>query len=68
MASDPMISFKPDMSESEAGYTAIQSRTVGQEQYCENRSEFRNVTDRLGKFESRVSATKNVGFFIKFSL
>ena len=28
-----------------AGYTAIQSRIVGQEQYCENRSEFRNVTD-----------------------
>ena len=29
-----------------AGYTAIQSRTVGQEQYRKNRSEFRNVTDR----------------------
>ena len=28
-----------------AGYTAIQSRTVGQEQLCENRSEFKNVTD-----------------------
>ena len=29
-----------------AGYTAIQSRTVGQEQYHENCSEFKNVTDR----------------------
>ena len=29
-----------------AGYTAIQSRTVGQEQQCKNHSEFRNVTDR----------------------
>ena len=29
-----------------AGYTAIQSRTVGQEQQCENRKQFRNVTDR----------------------
>ena len=29
-----------------AGYTAIQSRTVGQEQLFENRSEFKNVTDR----------------------
>ena len=28
-----------------AGYTAIQSRTVGQEQCCENRSEFKNVTE-----------------------
>ena len=28
-----------------AGYMAIQSRTVGQEQYCKNCSEFRNVTD-----------------------
>ncbi|MEE3022441.1 MAG: hypothetical protein VX367_07555 [SAR324 cluster bacterium] len=31
--------------ENKAGYTAIQSRTVGQEQLCKNRSEFRNVTD-----------------------
>ena len=31
--------------ENKAGYTAIQSRTVGQEQYRKNRSEFRNVTD-----------------------
>ena len=30
-----------------AGYTAIQLRTVRQEQYFENRSEFKNVTDRL---------------------
>ena len=28
-----------------AGYTAIQSRTVGQEQYCKIRSAFINVTD-----------------------
>ena len=28
-----------------AGYTAIQSKMVGQEQYRKNRSEFRNVTD-----------------------
>ena len=28
-----------------AGYTAIQSRTVGQEQYRKNRSKFRNATD-----------------------
>ena len=27
------------------GYTAIQSRTVGQEQWYKNRSEFKNVTD-----------------------
>ena len=31
--------------ENKAGYTAIQSRTVGQEQWCENRSQFKNVTD-----------------------
>ena len=30
-----------------AGYTAIQSRMVGQEQYRKNHSEFINVTDRL---------------------
>ena len=28
-----------------AKYTTIQSRTVGQEQQCENRPEFKNVTD-----------------------
>ena len=28
-----------------AGYTAIQSRMVGQEQECKNRLEFKNVTD-----------------------
>ena len=37
-------------SDNKAGYTAIQSRTVGQEQYCENRSEFKNVTYRLSDF------------------
>ena len=48
-----------------AGYTAIQSRTVGQELYCESCSKFKNVmdaptyrpTDRHGKVESRVSTT-----------
>ena len=34
------------LTNNKAGYTAIQSRTVGQEQQCENRSEFKNVTDR----------------------
>ena len=29
-----------------AGYTAIQLWTPGQEQYCKNRSEFKNVTYR----------------------
>ena len=28
-----------------AGYTAIQSRTVGREQYCINRSQFINISD-----------------------
>ena len=44
-----MLSYK-----NKAGYTAIQSQTVGQEQKCENRSELKNVTDfptnRHGKF------------------
>ena len=31
--------------EKKAGYTAIQSRTVGQEQKGKNRSEFKDVTD-----------------------
>ena len=30
--------------ENKAGYTAIQPRTVGQEQLCENRSGFKKVT------------------------
>ena len=30
------------LTKNKAGYTAIKSRTVGQEQYCENR---KNVTD-----------------------
>ena len=34
------------MKGNKAGYTAIQSRTVGQEQLFENHSEFKNVTDR----------------------
>ena len=29
-----------------AGYTAIQSRTVGQEQYCKNCLEFKNEMDQ----------------------
>ena len=33
------------MLKNKAGYTAIQSRTVGQELLCENRSEFNNVMD-----------------------
>ena len=37
----------------EAGYTAIVSRTVGQEHLCENRSDFKNVTTRQG-VESRA--------------
>ena len=34
-----------DLNKNKAGYTAIQSRTVGQEQHCEKSSEFRNLTD-----------------------
>ena len=45
-----------------AGYTARQSRTVGQGQFGKNRSQIRNVadgpTDRHGKLKNRVSATK----------
>ena len=33
------------LSVNKAGYTAIQSRTVWQERQCENRSQFKNVTD-----------------------
>ena len=31
--------------QNKAGYTAIQSRTVGQEPLCENRLQLKNVTD-----------------------
>ena len=34
------------LSNNKAGYTAIQSRTVGQGLYCENRSQLKNVRDR----------------------
>ena len=41
------------------GYTAIQSRTVGQEQHCENRLEFRNVTDgRTDTVRCRVACPR----------
>ena len=36
---------KGEKKKNKAGYTAIPSRTVGQEQSCEKRSEFKNVTD-----------------------
>ena len=39
-----------------AGYTAIQSRTVGQEQRCENRSQFRNVT--VGRTDGRTDKAR----------
>ena len=42
-----------------AGYTAIQSRTVGQEQYSKNRSEFRNVTD--GRTDRRTDRPTRQG-------
>ena len=31
--------------DNKAGYTAIQLRTVGQEQLCVNQSQFRNISD-----------------------
>ena len=42
-----------------AGYTAIQSRMVGQERYRENRSEFRNVTD--GRTDGRTDRPTRQG-------
>ena len=57
-----------------AGYKAIQSRMVEQEQLCENHSEFKNVTDgwtnlltypptdQQGKVKSPVSAIKKDTF------
>ena len=69
-----MQSFK-----NKTGNTEIQSRTVGQEQLCENRSEFKNVTDgrtylptdrptdRHGKEYSRVYVT-NLAKTIKLDL
>ena len=41
------------------GYTAIQSRMVGQEQYRKNRSEFRNVTD--GRTDGRMDQPTRQG-------
>ena len=42
-----------------AGYTAIQSRTDGQEQLCENRSQFKNVTD--GRTDGPTDGTTQQG-------
>ena len=44
------------MNSNKTGYTAIQSRTVGQEQYCANQSEFRNVTD--GQTDGRTDTAR----------
>ena len=35
-----------DYHDKKARYTALQSRTVGQEQYCKNCSKFKDITDQ----------------------